>query len=80
MSIRSSLRSFAVVALIVGSSSVAFARRPPALDKQQQSQGHAQPASGYRDSLVRARATGTAAAAGYRDSLVRFASSRAAGA
>ena len=76
MSIRSSVHSFVIVASLLASTSVAFARNPPALAQARQSQGSATAASNYRDSSVRFGAAGARdaqRAAGYRDSLTRFA-------
>lgn len=78
MSIRS-FRQILIVALGVFSSSIAFARNPPALVKQQQAATHATPSGGgYRDvnwrfGVVPARAPQVLrAAGGYRDINYRF--------
>ena len=78
MSIRS-VSQILVVALGVFSSSIAFARNPPALVKQQQASAHAtQGGSGYRDitwrfGVVPARAPqAMRQAGGYRDINYRF--------
>ncbi len=78
MSIRS-FRQILVVALGVFSSSIAFARNPPSLVKQQQAAAHATHAGGgYRDinsrfGVVAARSPqALRAAGGYRDINYRF--------
>jgi hypothetical protein len=78
MSIRS-FRQILIVALGVFSSSIAFARNPPALVKQQQAAAHAiHEGGGYRDinwrfGVVPARSPQVLrAAGGYRDINYRF--------
>ncbi len=78
MSIRS-FRQILIVALGVFSSSIAFARNPPALVKQQQAAAHAtQSGGGYRDITWRfgnipARSPqAVRQAGGYRDINYRF--------
>ncbi len=74
-----SFRHVVIVALGVFSSSIAFARNPPALVKQQQAAAHAtQSGGGYRDigwrfGVVPARSPQVVrAAGGYRDINYRF--------
>lgn len=78
MSVRS-VRQILVIALGVFSSSIAFARNPPALLKQQQASAHAtQSGGGYRDinwrfGNVPARSPRLmTASGGYRDINYRF--------
>jgi hypothetical protein len=78
MSIRSSVRILTVLGLSLATTSVAFARNPPALVRAQGSQDRAVATSGYRESLARIGKPEARAEArqspGYRDSLRRFAS------
>ena len=82
MSIRH-LGQFAVITFAVSLSSLAFARNPPALVKQQQAAVHAtQSSGGYRDINRRfgdvpgRTPTVTRATGGYRDIHYRFPSTR----
>ena len=81
MSIHSPVRIVTILGLSLATTSVAFARNPPALARSQQTEGREVTTGGYRDSLARLeqRVDGVEAAhrgAGYRDSLRRFAASR----
>jgi len=78
MSIRSSVRSITILGLSLVTTSVAYARNPPALVRSQEPRAHVAAGSGYRDSLARGgdREHGvkiSRAATGYRDALTRFA-------
>jgi len=81
-----SFRQFLIVAFGVSLSSLAFARNPPALVKQQQAAAHAtQTSNGYRDINARFGAVPARtpevmrAAGGYRDIHYRFGISPRAG-
>ena len=80
MSIGPFVRSLTIFGLSLVTTSVAYARNPPALVRSQEPHAHVAAGSGYRDSLTRAgdleRGVQTSlAATGYRDSLTRLARS-----
>jgi hypothetical protein len=81
MSIRSSIVSLLILGSALVTTSVAYARNPPALVRSQEAQGEPVASSGYRDSLARVRHSENATetvlrSAGYRDSLTRFAKAK----